>query len=66
MPLEEVMVLRFRTKVPKDHLLPIPLHVVPVLYLTVTDGLVAIARCLSVGNSLITDEEVEVLKPTFG
>ena len=66
MPLEEVMVLRFRTKVPKDCLLPIPLHIVPVLYLAVMDGLVAIARCLGIGNGLITDEEVEVLGPTFG
>ena len=60
------MVLRFHMKVPKDRLLPIPLHVVPVLYLAVMDGLVTIVRCLSIGNGLITNEEVEVLKPTFG
>ena len=60
------MVLRFRTKVPQDRLLPIPLHVVPVLYLAVKDGLVPIARCLGVGDGLITDEEVQVLEPTFG
>ena len=34
--------------------------------LAVMDGLVAIARCLGIGNGLITNEEVEVLEPTFG
>ena len=63
---EKVVVLWLRPQVLEDRLLPVSLHVVPVLYLAVKDGLVPIARCLGVGDGLITDEEVQVLEPTFG
>ena len=64
---KEVVVLGLRTKVLEDRLLPIPLHVIPVLYLPVTNGIVdAIARSLGIGHSLIADEEVKVLDPAFG
>ncbi len=64
---EEVVVLGLRTKVLEDRLLPIPLHVVPVLDLTVADGVVdAIAGGLGVGEGFIADEEVEVLDASLG
>ena len=64
---KEVVVLGLRTKVLKDRLLPISLHVIPVLYLSVTNGVVdAIARSLGIGHSFIADEEVKVLDPAFG
>ena len=64
---KEVVILGLRTKVLEDRLLPIPLHVIPILYLSVTNGIVdAIARSLGIGHSLIADEEVKVLDPAFG
>ena len=61
------MVLGLRTKVLEDRLLPISLHVIPVLYLSVTNGIVdTIARSLGIGHSLIANEEVKVLDPAFG
>ena len=56
------MVLGLRTKVFEDRLLPVPLHMVPVLDLTMADGVVdAIAWGLRVGDGLIADEEVKIL-----
>lgn len=61
------MVLRLRTQVLEDGLLPESLHVVPVLDLAVADGVVdSIAGSLSIGQGLIADEEVEVLDAALG
>ena len=64
---EEVLVLGLRTQVLEDRLLPIPLHVIPILNLAVADGVVdAIARGLGVGQGFIADEEVEILDAALG
>ena len=56
------MILGLRTKVFKDGLLPVTLHMVPILNLTMTNGVVySIARCLRVRESFVTYEEVKVL-----
>lgn len=61
------MVLGLRTEVLEDRLLPVPLHVVPVLDLPMADGVVdAIAGGLRVGDRLVADEEVEVLDAALG
>ena len=61
------MVFWLCTKILEYRLLPVPLHVVPVLNLTMANGVVdAIARGLSIGNSLISNEEVKIFYPSFG
>ena len=61
------MVLGLCTKVLEDRLLPIPLHVVPILDLTVADGVVhTITGGLGVGEGFVADEEVEVLYAALG
>ena len=63
---EEVVVLGLCTQVLEDRLLPVSLHVVPVLDLAMADGVVdAVARGLSVGECFIAYEEVEVLDAAF-
>ena len=64
---EEVVVLGLCTQVLEDRLLPVALHIIPVLDLTMADGVVdSVARSLSVRNCLIADEEVKVLHSSFG
>ena len=64
---EEVMIFRFRSEIFEDRLLPVPLHVIPVLDLTMANGIVdAITRCLGIGKSFVSNEEVEVLNPALG
>ena len=59
---EEVMVFRLCAKILEDCLLPVPLHVVPVLDLTMTNGVVyAIPWSLGICEGFISNEEVEVL-----
>ena len=61
------MVFWLCTKIFEDRLLPVPLHIVPVIDLTVADRVVyAIARCLSIGKSLISDKEVKVFDAALG
>ena len=61
------MVLRLCAEILEDRLLPVPLHVVPVVNLSMANGVVdAIARGLSIGNSLISNEEVKIFYPSFG
>jgi hypothetical protein len=56
------MVLRLRSKILEDRLLPVALHVIPVVDLAVPDRVVhTIARCLDVRESLIPDKEIKVL-----
>ena len=64
---EEVMIFRFRSEIFEDRLLPVPLHVVPVIYLTVSDGVVdAISGSLRIRNSFVADEEIKVLDAALG
>lgn len=61
------MVLRFSTEVLEDGLLPVTLHIIPVLDLSMADGVIhAISRSLRVREGLVADEEVEVLDTALG
>ena len=61
------MVFWLCPQVLEDRLFPIPLHIVPILDLTMADGIVhAVARCLRVCKRFIADEEVEVLDAALG
>lgn len=60
------MVFRLNTEVFENRVRPESLHVVPVLDLTMTDGVVdPIARSVARSQSLITDEEVQILRTTL-
>lgn len=60
------MVFWLCSQVLEDRLLPVPLHVIPVFNLAVSDGVVdSISGCLRVGEGLIADEEIEVLYPSL-
>ena len=63
---EEVMIFRFRSEIFEDRLLPVPLHVIPVIYLTMSDGVVdAISGSLCIRNSFVADEEIKILYTTL-
>lgn len=56
------MVFGLCTKVLEDRLLPVSLHIVPIVNLAMANGVVdTIARGLSIGECFIANEEVEVL-----
>jgi len=60
------MVLRLHPQVFEDRIRPKSLHVIPVLYLTMSYGIVnaitgSIGRC----ESLVADEEIQVFGATF-
>lgn len=60
------MVLGLSTQVLEDRLLPVSLHIIPVVDHTMSNGIVhAIAGCLRVREGLIADEEIEVFNPAF-
>ena len=60
------MVFGLCAKVLEDRLLPVPLHVIPVVYHTMTDRVVhAVPRRPLVCNGFITDEEIQVLYTTL-
>ena len=60
------MILWLRPQILENRLFPVPFHVIPVLNLTVADGVVhAISWCLHVRERLITNEEVEVFDPSL-
>ena len=64
---KEVVVLWLRAQILEDRLLPVALHVVPVVNHAVADGVVhPVPRRLRVGEGLIADEEVEVFDTTLG
>jgi hypothetical protein len=63
---KEVMVLRLRPEVLEDRLLPVPLHVIPVVNLTMADRVVdTVSRRLRIGKRLVANEEIEVLDPAL-
>lgn len=56
------MVLWLRAQILEDRLLPVALHVVPVVNHAVADGVVhSVSRRLRVGECLIADEEIKIL-----
>ena len=61
------MVFWFSSEVLEDRLFPIAFHVIPVLDLSVTNGIIyAISGSLSIGKCFISDEEVEVFNAALG
>ena len=61
------MILRFCAEVLEDRLLPVALHVVPVINHAMADRIVhAVAWCPRVCECLIADEEVEIFDPSLG
>ena len=63
---KEVVVLWLRAEILKDSLLPIAFHVVPIVDLSMANGVVnAVSWRLCIGKRLIANEEVEVLDASF-
>lgn len=62
---EKVVVLWFGAEVLEDALLPVTLHVVPIVDHAVLDRVVDVVR-LAVGEGLVSDEEVEVFDAALG
>jgi hypothetical protein len=61
------MVFRLSSEILKDRLLPVTLHMVPIVDHTMSDGIVhAISWRFGVGQSLVADEEVEIFDATLG
>ena len=64
---EKVVILRLCMKILEDGLLPITLHVIPVINLTMANWIIyAISGGFGVRERLVSDEEIEVLDATFG
>ena len=60
------MILRLRAQILEYSLLPIPLHVIPVVNHPMANGIVnPITWGLRVGKCLVSDEEIEVLNASF-
>lgn len=60
------MILGLCSQILEDRLLPIPLHVVPVINLPMTNRIVhAVAWSFGIRESFVADEEVEVLNPAL-
>jgi hypothetical protein len=61
------MILWFSSEILEDGLLPVPFHVIPVVYQALPDGVVyAIAWSLCICNRLVADEEIEIFHLAFG
>lgn len=61
------MILWLRSQILEDRLLPIALHVIPVVNHAVSDGVVdAISWGFSVGQRFIANEEIKVLYTPLG
>ena len=60
------MILWLRAQILEDRLLPVTLHMIPIVNHSMSDGIVdAVAWRLGVGEGFIADEEVEVLNTPF-
>ena len=63
---KEVMVLRLCTEILEDRLFPVPLHVIPVVDLTMANRVVdTVSRRLRISKRFIANEEVKVLDPSL-
>jgi hypothetical protein len=64
---EEIMIFGLCSQVLEDRLLPIPLHVVPVIDHTVPDGIMnTVTGGFCIGKCLITNKEVKIFNATLG
>lgn len=60
------MILRLCPKVLEDRLLPVPLHMIPIVYHAVTNRIMhTISGCLRICQSLVADEEIEIFDSTL-
>ena len=60
------MVLRLCAEILEDRLFPVPLHVIPVVDLTMANRVVdTVSRRLRISKRFIANEEVEVLDPSL-
>lgn len=60
------MVLRLSSEVLEDRLLPVTLHVIPVIDLTMANRIVdTVSWRLRISKRLVANEKVEVLDPAF-
>lgn len=56
------MIFRFRSQIFEDRLFPVPFHVIPIVYLTMSNGIVdTVSRGLCVRYGFIADEEIKIL-----
>lgn len=64
---QEVMIFRLGPQIFEDSLLPVPLHVIPIVYHPMANRIVySITRRLGVREGLVSDEEIEVFYTAFG
>ncbi len=64
---EEMVILRLCPEIFEDGLLPVALHVIPVVYHSMADGVVdTISGRFRVCKGLVADEEVEILNAALG
>lgn len=61
---QKVVVLRLSTKVFEYGLLPVALHMIPVVNHTMADGIMD-TICLGISKRFISDVKIEVLNSTF-
>lgn len=60
------MIFWFSPQILEYCLLPVPFHMIPVVYHTVTDGVVnAISRGFRIGEGFVSNEEVKVFYTAF-
>ena len=62
---QKVVILRFAPEVLEDAMLPIPLHLIPVLNLTVPDG-VADRVSFRVCEGLVANVKIQVVNASLG
>lgn len=62
---EEVVIFGLSTQVFEYTLLPVSLHVIPILNHTMSDRIMHTV-CLGIGHRLVANMEIEVLDPSFG
>lgn len=61
------MILRLRAQILEDSLLPIPLHVIPVIDHPMSNWIVdTVAWGFSIRERLVSNEEIEIFYSSFG
>jgi len=64
---KEIVILGFSSEVLEDRLLPISLHMIPVINHSMPDWVVyTISRCPLICDRFVSDEEIQVLHSTLG
>ena len=60
------MILWLRSQILEDRLFPVPLHIIPVVDLSMSDRIAnTISWSFRVGDGLVADEEVEIFHSAF-